>query len=271
MSRDTLSLSNSLGVQVSPRVVIYPFWPDEEIADRKIGTPGNSLAILNGFLPFSNTGTFPAPLSGTFGKCGYVTFDPRPDNVFQIGGAVLDKNFIPLYGKMRFRGQFATPYLNWRGTWSTWTQTNWAFARNVVHTSLLYFVIGRDVSFSDVGAMENVFRYGVSSAIPTSAESATAIFFVGQVAKRVRVYLSSSGNIVNPLQVTVKQGNFATHSSVWYHTDFIWNATTGLGSPEYFVADLDDIGGDMIHVTVSGGGAGESAIFHIRFEMEAKQ
>lgn len=268
MQRNTLSLADSLGALSTPRVTVYPFWPDEEIADRKIGTPGNSLAILNGFLPVSNSGVFPAPFNGTFGKCGYVTFDQRPDNVFQIGGEVLDKNFVPLYGNMRFRGQYASPYLNWRGTFRTLTQTEWTFARNAAGTSLVYFMIGRDISFSDVGVFEKTFRYSVSSLIPVLQGTATIRCYLGEQPKRVRIYGRIPTMVTNPLQLTVSQDVFNGLAGTPI-VEYTWTPVLSTAD-QRFVFELPDMAGSFVQFGLIGGGVGETGSLIISLEAEAR-
>lgn len=267
MSRNTLSLSDSLGLQSTPRVTLYPFWPDEEIADRKIGTPGNSLAILNGFLPVSNSGTFPAPFSGTFGKCGYVTFDQRPDNVYQIGGTVLDKNFVPLYGNMRFRGQYASPYLNWRGTLTEITQDQFVFARNPAATSMIYFMIGRDISFSDVGVFEQSFRYGLSSPVPVTAGSGSIRIYLGEQRKRMTFFARIVGQLAHPLQVLIYQDifNALATSSI---QEGSWLPVVGSQNERYKL-ELPDMAGSFIDLEIDGGGVGETATLYLSWIVEA--
>lgn len=256
---------------ITPLFYSRIWYPNDEIANEEIKFDGNALYCLNGFLPLSFYGALPAPFSGTFGKNSYVTFKGRVENAFDIVTGVLEREILPLHGRVQFRSPYERIYLNWRGTWQAISQSQFAFAQYRLTTSPIWLVLAKDADIlADVPKFETVFRYGVASVIPATAGSATITLYTGQMPKTARVYLSSTGNIVNPLQVTVKQGNFSTHSSTMYHTDFIWNATTGTGSPEYFVQELDDIGGDLIQYVITGGGAADSATFHIRLELEAK-
>lgn len=258
-------------IGITPLFYSRVWYPADEIANEEIKFEGNGIVCLNGYLPFSFYGALPAPFSGTFAKNSYLTFKPRLDNAFDIVTGVLEREILPIHGRMRFKSPFERIWLNWRGTWQSISQSQFSFAQNRLTTSPIWLMLSKEVDiFSDVPQFEKIFRYGISSTIPATTGSATITLYTGQQPRQARVYITSSGNIVNPLQVSVKQGNFATHTSTMFHTDFIWNATTGLGSPEYFTQNLDDVGGDLIQYSVTGGGATDSAILHIRLELEAK-
>lgn len=244
--------------------------PNEEIANEEIKFEGTSLYILNGFLPFSTWGELPAPFNVTIGKNGYITFKPRVANAYDLSSGVLEREILPLYGRMAFHAPFDTLWLNWRGTFSDIDNGDyWAFQTNRLFTSPIWMILSKEtLHTTDLPKFENTFRYGVHSDMPTTQGDASITFYIGEQPCNIRIHMALSDEIVNPLSVDVYNQNYAV-SSTLPTPEYSWSPAIGIVQ-ERTDFDLADLNSNSITFRVIGGGASETARLIIWMEMIPK-